>query len=76
MSQSPPVEVTIRLYGWTPGESEVEISIPETSDLADRLRDASPAEASLVFARLHRRLTAELADAFSTLDREPVASPH
>lgn len=74
MVASPPIEVSIRLYGWAAGESEVEITIPETSDLADMLRGASPAEASLVFGRLHRRLAAELADAFSTLDREPVTS--
>ena len=75
MSSQHPVEVTIRVFGWSPGESEVEISIPETSPLAGVLRAASSAEASLIFDRLHRRVTAELADAFATLRREPAVSP-
>lgn len=73
---APPVEVSIRLFSWAPGESEVEISLPETSELAGMLEGASPGEAAIVFDRLYRHLTAELADAFHVLgaDRETVVS--
>lgn len=64
---APPVEVSIRLFGWASGESEVEISIPETSELAGMLEGASSEEAAIVFQRLHHHLTAELADAFNFL---------
>ena len=77
-SDTLPVEVTVRLHGWGPGESEVELSIPETSDLGQLLAGASPAEQGLLFARLRRHLVAELADAFNGLEspREPAASSH
>jgi hypothetical protein len=73
--ETPPIEVTTKLYGWGPGESEVEVAIPEGSDLAHLLADASPAQQGFLFARLRRHLLAELADAFRTLEkREPAAS--
>jgi len=70
------VEVTVRLHGWASGESEVELSIPETSDLGRLLATASPAEQALLFGRLRRHLVAELADAFSGLEslREPAVT--
>lgn len=64
-----PVEVIVKLYDFRPGESEVEISIPETSELGRLLAGASPAEETLLFARLRCRLVAELTDAFSGLER-------
>lgn len=67
-SKTWPVEATVRLHGWGSGESEVELSIPGTSDLGRLLADASPAEQGLLFARLRRHLVAELADAFSGLE--------
>ena len=76
--ETPPVEVTVKLHGWASGESEVALSIPETSDLGRLLAAASPAEQGLLFARLRRHLVAELADAFSGLEssREPAATSH
>jgi hypothetical protein len=73
--ETPPIEVTTRLYGWGPGESEVEVAIPSESDLAHLLADASPAQQGFLFARLRRHLLAELTDAFRALEsREPAAS--
>jgi hypothetical protein len=71
-----PVEVTVKLHGWGSGASEVELSIPETTDLGRLLAAASPAEQALLFGRLRRHLTAELADAFAGLEsaREPAVS--
>lgn len=63
-----PLEVAIRVFGWGPGESVVEISIPDTSELAGVLRELSSDEAAAVFSRLCRRLTAELSDALHFLD--------
>ena len=67
----PAVEVTVRLHGWASGESVVELSIPETSDLGHLLAGATPAEQSLIFGRLRRHLVAELADAFAGLESRP-----
>ncbi|MGH9039748.1 MAG: hypothetical protein ACRDZ3_05915 [Acidimicrobiia bacterium] len=74
--ESAPVEVTVRLYGWGSGESEVELSIPETSDLGRLLASRSADEQGMIFARLRRHLVAELADAFADLEspREPARS--
>ncbi|MGH9035704.1 MAG: hypothetical protein ACRD0O_08050 [Acidimicrobiia bacterium] len=74
--ETPHVQVTVTLYGWVSGASEVEISVPETSDLGRLLAAASPAEQALLFNRLRRHLVAELGDAFSGLEssREPAAS--
>ena len=71
-----PVEVTVKLYGWGSGDSEVGLSVPDTSDLGRRLATASPAEQELLFARLRRHLLTELKDAFSVLEsaREPAPS--
>jgi hypothetical protein len=73
--ETPPVEITVRLYGLTSGESEVELSVPETSEVGRLLAGTSPAEQCLVFGRLRRHLIAELTDAFAQLERppEPVA---
>jgi hypothetical protein len=69
-----PVEVTLKLYGWTSGDSEVEVSIPPTSDLGRLLAVATPPEESLLLAHLRRRLVAELGDAFSSLDPSGAAA--
>ncbi len=76
--ETPPVEVNVKIYGWGSGESEVELSIPETSDLGRLLAGVSPAEQGLVFTRLRRHVVAELVDALSGLEspREPAASPN
>ncbi len=68
MGVTPPVEVTVRLYGWSSGESEVELSIPETSDLGRLLAATSPDEQALLFARLRRHLLGEVVDAFASLE--------
>ena len=75
MGETPPVEVTVKLYGWSSGESEVELSIPETSDLGRLLAAASPEEQALLFARLRRHLLGEVGDAFRALEvpLEPVS---
>ena len=67
--------MTVRLYGWSSGESEVELSIPETSDLGRLLTAASPEEQRLLLARLRRHLVSEVLDAFSGLEshREPAS---
>jgi hypothetical protein len=73
--ETPPIEVRTRLYGWAPGDSEVELAIPEESDLAHLLADASPVQQGFLFARLRRHLLAELTDAFRALETgEPAAS--
>lgn len=74
--ESASVEVTVKLYGWDSGESEVELSIPETSDLGRLLAASSPEEQGMIFARLRRHLAAELADAFAQIEapREPARS--
>ncbi len=73
--ETPPIEVTTKLYGWGPGESEVELAIPEKSDLAQLLADASPAQQGFLFARLRRHLPAVLTDASRALyKRHPAAS--
>lgn len=74
--ESAPVEVTVKLYGWGSGESEVELSIPETSDLGRLLAASSPDEQGLIFARLRRHLVAEVSDAFTQIEapREPARS--
>lgn len=72
--ETQPVEVTIRLYHLASGEAEVELSIPETSELGRLMADASPAEEASLFHRLRRLLTAELADAFAGLE-SPASSP-
>ena len=71
-----PVEVTVKLHGWGSGESEVELSIPETTELGRLLASASPAEQALLFGRLRRHLVAELTDALAGLEsaREPAVS--
>ena len=71
---SPPVEVTVRLFGWGSGESEVELSIPETSDLGRLLATAPPEEQGLLFARLRRHLVAEVTDAFAGLETSLAAT--
>ena len=68
MGGVPPVEVTVKLYGWISGESEVELTIPETSDLGSRLAAASPEERALLFARLRHHLVSEVLDAFTGLE--------
>ncbi|HYH50720.1 MAG TPA: hypothetical protein VEG38_14330 [Acidimicrobiia bacterium] len=69
--ETPPVEITVRLYGLTSGESEVELSLPETSEVGRLLAGATPAERPHVFGRLRRHLVAELTDAFAQLERPP-----
>ncbi|MGH9039749.1 MAG: hypothetical protein ACRDZ3_05920 [Acidimicrobiia bacterium] len=65
------VEVTIRLFGWGPGESEVELSIPDAGDFGRGLASRPADEQALLFARLRRHLVAELADAFAGLEGPP-----
>ena len=65
---TPPVEVVVKLYGWGSGESEVELSIPDTSVLGRLLEAVPEDERALLFARLRRHLVAELNDAFSGLE--------
>lgn len=69
--------MTVKLYGWGSGESEVELSIPETSDLGRLLAGGFPDEEGSLFARLRHRVVAELIDAFTRLEsrREPAARP-
>ncbi|MGH8999045.1 MAG: hypothetical protein ACRDY7_06590 [Acidimicrobiia bacterium] len=71
-----PVEVTIRLVGARPGESEVDITIVESSELGQTLLRATPEDAEILFRGLGRRLCAELTDAFEAIHhrREVVRS--
>lgn len=76
MLERPPVEVTVKLHGWTPGESQICLSIPQASDMGRALDGASPAEQDLLYGRLLRHTIAELIDAFGELvsPSEPFAS--
>jgi len=66
--QTPPVEIVVKLYGWGSGESEVELSIPDTSVFGHHLASVPEDEHALLFARLRHHLVAELKDAFSGLE--------
>ena len=59
----PIVEVTIRLFGWEPGESEIELTLPHDG----HLDDAGRSGIALRLAGLRPRIERELADAFRTL---------
>lgn len=62
---APMLEMTIRLFGWRPGEAEIETTVFPDSRLGDPFR-APPAEAATVLDRLHARLREEMAVAFDT----------
>lgn len=63
----PIVEVTIRLFGWAPGQSEVELTIPHPGDLGS----AQASGTALFSPALRRRIERELADAMASLMKPP-----
>ena len=65
---APMLEMTIRLFGWRPGEAEIETTVFPSPQLGDPFR-APPAEAGEILDRLHARLREEMAVAFATFRR-------
>jgi hypothetical protein len=63
------VEVTIKVFGWEPGASEVTITLPERSRFGAALAAAPAADAARLYDRLGAKVSAELRDAFASLGR-------
>jgi hypothetical protein len=62
------LRLSIDLFSWERGDSEIELSLPSGGELADLLTWALPEQRAVICGNLRMRVAEELAAAFEVLE--------
>ncbi len=71
----PMFRLEINLYSWERGDSEIQITLPRGSELADLLEWALPEQRLVICGNLRARVQDELAEVFELLQEAPKRNP-